>query len=38
MLYEDEGMPTEPQEDCIWVLDGRGELIKREVPDDAGDD
>lgn len=36
--YESEGVPTEPQEDSIWVLNGRGELVRLEVPDDAGDD
>ena len=38
MLYENEGFPKEPQEDAIWVLNGRGELVKVEVEDDAGDD
>lgn len=38
MLYEDEGMPKEPQEDQIWVLDGHGELVKVVVEDDADDD
>ena len=32
---EAEGMPEEPQIDTIWVLDGRGKLIMKEVPDDA---
>lgn len=36
--YEIEGMPDEPQEDTIWVLNGRGQLVKLEVDDDAGDD
>ena len=38
MLYEDEYTPKEPQEDAIWVLDGRGELVKVVVEDDADDD
>ena len=38
MLYEDEYTPREPQEDAIWVLNGRGELVKVVVDDDADDD
>ena len=37
MLFENEGTPVEPQEDAIWVLDGRGELVKVEVLEDADD-
>ena len=32
--YEIEGMPDEPQHDAVFVLDGRGRLVKMEVPDD----
>ena len=32
--YEMEGMPDEPQSDAVFVLNGRGELIEVEVPDD----
>ena len=32
--FEPEGEPDEPQVDTVWERDGRGLLIKREVPDD----
>ena len=35
---EAEGMPDEPQVDTIWVLDGRGQLVTKEVEDDVADD
>ena len=35
MDFEREYTPTEPQTDEIWVLDGRGEMVKVEVDDDA---
>lgn len=38
MVFEVEGMPTEPQMDCVYVLNGRGQLVEVEVSDDAGDD
>lgn len=38
ILYEEEKSPIEPQEDSIWVLNDSGELVRLEVPDDAGDD
>lgn len=38
MKYEHEYTPSEPQTDEIWVRDGRGNLIKLEVDDDADDD
>ena len=37
-IYEAEGTPTEPQMDKIWVLDGRGHMIRLEVDDDVEDD
>lgn len=37
-IFEVEGTPDEPQTDTIWVLTGRGEMVKVEVDDDAGDD
>ena len=38
MTYESEYTPTEPQVDEIWVIDGRGNLVKLEVEDDVADD
>ena len=35
---ETEYTPDEPQTDTVWVLDGRGEMVKLEVPDDAEND
>jgi hypothetical protein len=37
-IFEVEGTPDELQVDTIWVLNGRGEMVKLEVDDDAGDD
>lgn len=37
-IFEIESTPDEPQEDTIWVLNGRGEMVKVEVDDDVGDD
>lgn len=37
-IFETEGTPDEPQTDTIWVLNGRGEMVKVEVDDDVGDD
>ena len=37
IIYEPEQMPTEPQTDTIWVLDGRGRIVEVEVPDDDAD-
>lgn len=34
---ETEGMPDKPQVDRIFVLDGRGRVVEKEVKDDAGD-
>lgn len=36
--YEQEWTPDTPQEDSIYVLDGRGQMIRVEVADDADDD
>ena len=36
--YEPEYTPDEPQEDAVYVIDGRGNFVKLEVDDDAGDD
>lgn len=36
--YEAEYTPTEPQTDAVWVRDGRGNIVKLEVSDDADDD
>lgn len=36
--YEREWTPDTPQEDSIYVLDGRGELVRVEMIDDASDD
>lgn len=36
--YEQEWTPDTPQEDSIYVLDGRWQMIRVEVDDDAGDD
>ena len=36
--FEAECMPDEPQVDTIWVLDGRGRLVAKEVEDDVTDD
>lgn len=36
--YEKEYTPNEPQEDMVWVIDGRGKLVLMEVEDDVGDD
>ena len=38
MKYEIEGYTEENPVDEIWVMDGRGKLVKLEVEDDAGDD
>lgn len=35
--FEIEGEPEEQQADTIWERDGRGNIIVREVPDDADD-
>ena len=35
---EREYTPSEPQEDAIYVRDGRGNFIRKEVEDDVGDD
>ena len=37
MEYEAEYTPTEPQTDPVYILDGRGQMVKVEVPDDASD-
>ena len=37
MKYEKEGYTEENPVDEIWVMDGRGEMIKLEVDDDADD-
>lgn len=36
--YEKEWTPDAPQEDMIYVLNGRGQLMQREVVDDVTDD
>ena len=36
--YESEGYIEENPTDEIWVMDGRGKMIKLEVDDDVGDD
>lgn len=38
MDFEQEYIPTAPQEDEIWVRDGKGNLIRLEVEDDVADD
>ena len=38
MEYEREYIPAEPQEDAVYVTDGRGRLVELEVEDDAADD
>ena len=35
--FEIEGTPEEPQTDTAWVRDGKGNIIKLEVPDDGDD-
>ena len=37
-IYEAEYTPAEPQTDAVWVMDGRGKMVKVEVEDDASDD
>lgn len=37
MDFEREGYQADVQDE-IWVLNGKGELVKVEVEDDAGDD
>ena len=36
-VYEAEGAPQEKQEDGVFALDGKGNPIRLEVPDDADD-
>lgn len=38
MDFEREYDPVEIQTDEIWVLDGRGRMVKLEVDDDVEDD
>lgn len=38
MDFEREYTPAEPQIDEIWVIDGRGQMIRLEVDDDVEDD
>jgi hypothetical protein len=38
MEYEHEYTPTEPQTDEVWVMDGKGKMIRLEVEDDVADD
>ena len=38
MKYENEGYTEENPVDEIYVMDGRGRMVKVEVDDDAGDD
>ena len=38
MLFEREGYEEENPVDEIWVMDGRGRMVKLEVDDDVGDD
>lgn len=38
MKYETEGCVEETPTDEIWVMDGRGRMVKLEVEDDVGDD
>lgn len=38
MEYEREYTPTEPQTDEVWVIDGKGKMIRLEVEDDVADD
>ena len=37
IVLENEGEPEEPQSDSVFVLDGRGDPVKLEVPDDEND-
>ena len=36
--YEREWTPDSPQEDAIYIIDGRGQMIQVEVDDDVADD
>lgn len=38
LRLEQEGTPEQPQTDAIWVLNGRGVMVKVEVDDDVEDD
>ena len=38
MKYEIEGYEEENPIDEIWVMDGRGRMVKLEVEDDVADD
>ena len=38
MKYETEGYTEENPMDEIWVMDGKGNMVKLEVDDDADDD
>lgn len=38
MKYETEGYTEENPMDEIWVMDGRGRMVKLEVDDDVVDD
>lgn len=35
---EADGFPDEPQVDTVWVRDGRGRFVAKEVEDDVTDD
>lgn len=37
IVFEPEGTPSEPQEDAVYVIDGRGRMVKLEVDDDVAD-
>ena len=37
IIFEHEGTPIEPQEDAVYVIDGRGRMVKLEVDDDVAD-
>lgn len=38
IIYETEGYVEENPTDEIWVMDGRGNMVKLEVPDDVEND
>ena len=38
MAFEREAYTEENPMDEIWVMDGRGRMVKLEVDDDVGDD
>lgn len=37
-MIEDESMEDELTEDCVFLRDKNGEIVRLEVPDDVADD